>query len=318
MCLPSWEPEEFELCVDGSSRALLPVKKREDVAVSYPRLGVLKCGFEARVPVSGLGVTDWVQIEVFGRQDRVRRGRMELVFCDGWATAMPSPPKALMTRVANIGESARFALSGMKSYGELLDELNRHVAVESVDRLLDFGCGCGRLLYYLVNCSGILGVSGCDIDAEAIEWVRSRISGVHVSVTPHLPPTSYDDSAFEVILASSVFSHLSREAQLVWLKELRRILKPDGVLIASIHGEFAASASLAPNNQSALSEKGILDASLDASLDGIAPAGYYRSTFQTESYTRSEWGRFLRVVAIRERGMHNWQDLVVLRKEGDK
>ena len=55
------------------------------------------------------------------------------------------------------------------------------------------------------------------------------------------------------------------------------------------------------------------DSTLDPSLDGIAPKGYYRGTFQTQAYTRREWGKVFDFLEYRERGMMNWHDLVVMR-----
>jgi SAM-dependent methyltransferase len=48
-----------------------------------------------------------------------------------------------------------------------------------------------------------------------------------------MPPTSYPDQMFDLIYSYSVFSHLSEEAHLAWLKEFKRIMKPGGLLIVT-------------------------------------------------------------------------------------
>ena len=59
---------------------------------------------------------------------------------------------------------------------------------------------------------------------------------------------------------------------------------------------------------------GIEDSVDDHALDGIAPAGYYRGTFQAKEYTIREFGRYFQVLEYIERGAMNFQDLIVLRK----
>jgi SAM-dependent methyltransferase len=48
-----------------------------------------------------------------------------------------------------------------------------------------------------------------------------------------MPPTSFPDQMFDLIYSYSVFSHLSEEAHLAWLKEFKRIMKPGGLLIVT-------------------------------------------------------------------------------------
>ena len=49
-------------------------------------------------------------------------------------------------------------------------------------------------------------------------------------------------------------------------------------------------------------------------LDGIAPEGYYRGVFQTREYTIQEWSKYFEILEYIERGVANYQDLVVMRR----
>jgi len=49
-------------------------------------------------------------------------------------------------------------------------------------------------------------------------------------------------------------------------------------------------------------------------LTGVLPDGAYRSTYQTEDYTRRVFGEYFEVVEYVERGIGNLQDLVALRR----
>ena len=119
---------------------------------------------------------------------------------------------------------------------------------------------------------------------------------------------------FDVVISYSVFTHLVRDVQESWLQEMKRIMMPGGLFFASCHGDFATSFSPA-HVQKEVTNIGISDSSLDPNLDGIAPAGYYRGVFQSRSYTMKEWGKHFRILDYIDRGMGNFQDLVIMQKE---
>jgi SAM-dependent methyltransferase len=63
------------------------------------------------------------------------------------------------------------------------------------------------------------------------------------------PPIQYQDNTFDIVLAYSVFSHLSENAHQAWLKEFRRILKPHGLLIVTVRQKtFLDQVELLSNN----------------------------------------------------------------------
>jgi 2-polyprenyl-3-methyl-5-hydroxy-6-metoxy-1,4-benzoquinol methylase len=101
--------------------------------------------------------------------------------------------------------------------------------------VLDFGCGAGRVLRHFTrheDCE----LHGCDIDEASIAWAEKHLSPpLHVFVDDELPPLPYADGWFDLIYAASVFTHLS-DSWSAWLAELHRLLKPDGVLIATFLG----------------------------------------------------------------------------------
>jgi len=103
--------------------------------------------------------------------------------------------------------------------------------------VLDFGCGCGRVLRSFRDVPHAGEVWGSDLDAEAIEWNRAHLGDIaQFHANAALPPTEFRTGQFEAIYAVSVFTHLPEELQFAWLTELRRILRPGGVLVASLHG----------------------------------------------------------------------------------
>ena len=156
-------------------------------------------------------------------------------------------------------------------------------------------------------------VFGCDVDRQAIAWCRAHLRGGAFAVTPFDPPTSYPDGYFDAITGYSVFSHLDRAAQRAWLVEMRRVLAPGGVFVASVHGPAAARFVFHRRTSQILAD-GIHDKTVDPMLTGVLPEGAYWSTYQTEDYTRRVFGKYFEVVEYVERGIGNLQDLVVLRR----
>ena len=99
-------------------------------------------------------------------------------------------------------------------------------------RFLDFGCGSGRILRYLVDKPGMT-LIGCDIHPESIEWIRHNLPGVTAFVNQEEPGLPLEDRSVDIVWAGSVFTHLD-ETWSAWLTELHRILDVNGVMIASI------------------------------------------------------------------------------------
>jgi hypothetical protein len=82
--------------------------------------------------------------------------------------------------------------------------------------------------------------------------------------------------------------------------------------VVTLHGELALRFA-AQSLTATFPPEGILDHHLDPTLEGIAPAAYYRATYQAKEYSLRELGRHFEILAYLENAT-NWQDLAVLRK----
>ncbi|MCI0589563.1 MAG: class I SAM-dependent methyltransferase [Planctomycetes bacterium] len=228
------------------------------------------------------------------------------------ALTTSTPPEHLMYRVAHTRAPYIYRAGGMKACYDFWSAIERHCAPRRIGRLLDWGCGSGRMTQYLAQLLPGTELHGVDIDAEAIAWIGGNARDLRFGVCGQDARLSFPDGTFDVVVAASVFTHLTREAQRAWLGEIRRVLVPGGFLFATAHGEFAASYRNERLPERLL-ERGIDDSQVDDTLAGVAPEGSYRATFQTRAYTAREWGELLEVRAFREAGYQNFQDLRVLR-----
>jgi SAM-dependent methyltransferase len=94
-------------------------------------------------------------------------------------------------------------------------------------RVLDAGCGSGRMLEELV---GYGHVSGIELDPDAAEFAASRGFGeVKQGSLEHLP---WDDGTFELITCLDVLEHVPDHRGA--LSELRRVTKPGGWLLLTV------------------------------------------------------------------------------------
>jgi SAM-dependent methyltransferase len=101
------------------------------------------------------------------------------------------------------------------------------------NRVLDLGCGTGRLYQVFANFQGAEAVyyTGVDVSQEQIAVAKETYIGVDFRVA-EMCKLPFDDGSFDVVYCIAAFHHLpSAELQLVALKEIARVLVPGGRLI---------------------------------------------------------------------------------------
>lgn len=103
------------------------------------------------------------------------------------------------------------------------------------DRILDLGCGAGRMIRHLRHLADRCEIWGTDISAEHIFWCRQHLSPpFHFATTTKVPHLPFEDRSFALIYCGSLFTHIDDLAD-AWLLELHRILAPDGRLYITVH-----------------------------------------------------------------------------------
>jgi SAM-dependent methyltransferase len=226
---------------------------------------------------------------------------------------LPCPPEHYMYRVSHVRNAHTFRVGGLKTLGDFFEPFARHRDIARTRSILDWGCGFGRMAMFLLAAGDCPEFSGCDIDREAVAWCHQHLRSGAFSVIDLLPPTPYHSAQFDFICSYSVLTHLTRETQREWLKEMHRLLAPGGLFIATTHGRLAYSFA-----RRKLSVRfplgGIVDKDRDDTLGAVVPAGYYRSTYQSRRHTLREFGRFFSILEYVERGAGNFQDLIVVTK----
>jgi SAM-dependent methyltransferase len=104
-------------------------------------------------------------------------------------------------------------------------------------RVLDFGCGAGRTLRHFLDEAERGEFYGCDIDGPSIAWLTEHLSPpLHVFQSGETPKLPQPNGFFDLVYAFSVFTHLTDHSA-GWLLELHRVLKPNGLLLATFLSE---------------------------------------------------------------------------------
>ena len=313
MIHPETAMDSFRIVIDGETVHEAPLMESQNLSDAFPFIPhSARSGFNASIPYERYAQKPGMRlITITGLSGDKETAKVETCYSEDLYPDQEFP-KHLITRVANKVSENFFKASSLTSFRNFSEAIGRHADISTLKNLLDWGCGCGRLAVMFAGGTGIPGIYGCDIDAESIEWCRSNLKGDY-RVIPPMPPTDYEDSRFDLVLSASVLTHLTKENQLEWLKEIRRILIPGGLFIATVHGEFAAFFAFGRNAGDAL-KSGINDDARDGNLNGIAPPDYYRGTFQKKSYTEQVFGKYFNVLEYTEAGSLNFQDLIVMQK----
>lgn len=204
--------------------------------------------------------------------------------------------------------------------GELfLEDLWKLGLLRRGTRILDVGCGCGRIERALASDVHLneLGVSctGMDIDPAGVEWCQRHITPVNPRFTFYQADcrnASYNpagggaadayvfphaDCSFDLILLTSVMTHLLAADLRHYLAEVSRMLAPGGVAYASFflyesleeavagaarhgtrfpyrQGDCALQRFDFPTNAVAYQERFVHDSAAEAGLEALAPTRY--------------------------------------------
>lgn len=183
-------------------------------------------------------------------------------------------PDALFRRAVGRGHwppySLRAFVGGAQAFEEagswFVDELWRLGLLARAIRIGDIGCGCGRVAYGLATDPRLrdwnLEYTGMDVDSASIAWCQTHITPKNerfrfyhadygnpsynpggtvaacVSAFPH------PSGSFDLVLLTSVFTHLLEADFRHYLAEVSRLLAPGGIAYTTFF-LYASSAEAA-------------------------------------------------------------------------
>lgn len=202
--------------------------------------------------------------------------------------------------------------------------------------ILDFGCGTSRILRFLSQyCNGPQ-YYGSDVYKGVIDWGRDAFHDIVYIHQNYRPPLTndYSEESFDVIYAWSIFSHFDEPLHWEWLTELHRLLRPNGMLICSVHGKIILDRIMnekALRNRMAISidkaddlyrvfiEKGFAFRSRydhDELQKGGLDSNTFGLAYISDLYIRNRWSCLFDILSNEEGLIQKNQDLIVLQKKG--
>jgi SAM-dependent methyltransferase len=221
----------------------------------------------------------------------------------------PMPPAILRYRVSELVSVNEFLRIG-EGCAQLIRLRAGTMGIDFTAgrRVLDFGCGCGRTIRWLLDDGAEF--HGADVDAVAIDWCKKHLVRAHFLANTPAPPLPYPGEWFDAVYCLSVFTHLDEPMQDAWLRELSRILKPGGVLLFTIFGSVARK-GLDEQGQETLDRRGFVHRR-SQKLRWLVP-DWYQTTWHSREYILGRlatWFEDVRYFEVPD-GM---QDVVAARK----
>jgi len=222
---------------------------------------------------------------------------------------VPIPPPYLMTLVAGHADWRAFLQSGEAHAKAFASHAAAAcLSFETAGRILDFGCGCGRILRHLPKMTNAA-LYGADYNPLLLRWCAKNLSG-EFSRNRLRPPLSYPDAHFDIVYLLSVFTHLRIATQREWLEELWRVTRPGGLVLATFHDEDHAGLPDLEEARVSLKETGVFV------YNDRAEGSNLIATFQSRDFSRRLFTERFDVVSIvpsRDSGLG--QALAVLKKK---
>ena len=173
-------------------------------------------------------------------------------------------------------------------------------------KVLDFGCGTGRVLRHFQTEAQRAEFWGCDIHAPSIVWLSENLANVHVFQNKEIAELPVESNYFDLIYVISVFTHLTSTWK-AWLAELRRVLKPGGILLNTFHNRVAYEYTTGQRFDEKSAGMLVLHQNRDWNEGG---AMVYHSNWWIDEH----WGEFFNVEFVSREALFGWQSLAVLSK----
>jgi SAM-dependent methyltransferase len=153
------------------------------------------------------------------------------------------PPRELMLLVSGTADRAQYIAMGNEVVQQIVTACN----LQPHHRVLEVGCGCGRMAAPLTRILSPSGrYDGFDVVPDLVNWAQLHIGGRYPNFhfiladlyNQYYNPTGrytaaeyhfpYEYQSYDVVFLTSVFTHMFIDDIAHYLAEIARVLKPGG------------------------------------------------------------------------------------------
>lgn len=224
---------------------------------------------------------------------------------------LPSVPEPAFQELWNGTSGVALAAQSKAFYVKLRERYATHSGLPLSDsRVLDFGCGWGRLTRYLARDVEPGRLYGCDPVEGILQVCRDNGVPATLARSDLVPERLPFDGEFDLAFAFSVFTHISEPAHESCLRALHGSLRPGGLLVVTVrppeylrHSPLMRPAleSLGPDPAARLAEPRYLFVPHPADSRHFQYQGgemAYGETVVTLPYVRERWSALFDLVEI--------------------
>jgi SAM-dependent methyltransferase len=217
---------------------------------------------------------------------------------------LPDVPDPSLQAIWNGTSGVALAAQGAAFYRRLTARFTEHgdVALHRA-RVLDFGCGWGRLTRMLARDVAPGMLFGCDPAQLVLDVCRATGVPATVARSELVPDSVPFEGSFDLAFAFSVFTHLSETAHERSLLALHGALRPGAILVVTVRppGYARASPPLRPVAARLAAGAGYVFVAHEPSARHPQYAGgpmTYGEAVVTLDYVRERWSRWFELVAV--------------------
>jgi ubiquinone/menaquinone biosynthesis C-methylase UbiE len=126
---------------------------------------------------------------------------------------------------------------------QIIPPITRFLRAQQATRLLDVGCGTGRTLHQIARAHPSLRLWGVDLSPAYVKVARERARDATIAIEngEALP---FADGAFDIVTSVYLFHELPRNARRNVVREMKRVLRPGGLLVIEDSAQIAESGEI--------------------------------------------------------------------------
>ena len=121
---------------------------------------------------------------------------------------------------------------GKITHDNWLDDY-KHVLDNCKTEVLDLGCGVGNDTLYLTERG--FKVIACDYSDVALKHLKEQLKSVETKWIDISNPLPFKDTTFDLVIADLSLHYFDEKTTIEIMKEIKRILKPNGHLLARVN-----------------------------------------------------------------------------------